>query len=51
VVRVKAGKRLKKPKTLAAIKSEDLFKGSPLLVIGRLSVVPLTKEQWEWFLG
>ncbi len=31
VVRVKAGKRLKKPKTLAAIKAEKLFAGSPLL--------------------
>jgi predicted RNA-binding protein with PUA-like domain len=51
VVRVKAGKRLKTPKTLVSIKAEKLFAGSPLLVIGRLSVVPLTKEQWEWFLG
>ena len=24
---------------------------SPLVIIGRLSVVPLTEEQWEWFLG
>ena len=51
VVRVKVGKRLKTPKTLAAIKAEPLFAGSPLVVIGRLSVVPLSKEQWEWFLG
>jgi predicted RNA-binding protein with PUA-like domain len=51
VVRVKAEKRLKKPKTLAAIKAEPLFAGSPLVVIGRLSVVPLTREQWEWFLA
>jgi len=51
VVRVKVGKRLKKPKTLAAIKEEPLFAGSPLVVIGRLSVVPLTQDQWEWFLG
>ena len=50
IVKVKVGKRLKKPKTLAAIKAEPLFKGSPLIVIGRLSVVPLTKEQWDWFL-
>ncbi|MGA2569751.1 MAG: EVE domain-containing protein [Terracidiphilus sp.] len=49
IVRVKAGKRLKHPKTLAQIKSEELFARSPLLVIGRLSVVPLTKEQWDWF--
>jgi len=51
VVRVKAEKRLKNPKTLAAIKAEPLFAGSPLVVIGRLSVVPLTREQWEWFLA
>ena len=49
IVRVKAGKRLKTPKTLAAIKAEPIFAGSPLVVIGRLSVAPLTKEQWEWF--
>jgi predicted RNA-binding protein with PUA-like domain len=51
IVRVKVGKRLKKPKTLAEIKAEPLFKGSPLIVIGRLSVVPLTPEQWAWFLA
>jgi predicted RNA-binding protein with PUA-like domain len=48
IVRVKAGKRLKHPKTLAQIKAEKLFTRSPLLLVGRLSVVPLTKEQWEW---
>jgi predicted RNA-binding protein with PUA-like domain len=47
-VRVKVGNKLKKPKTLAAIKAEPIFATSPLLVIGRLSVVPLTKEQWDW---
>ncbi len=51
VVTVKAGKRLKMPKTLAAIKAEPLFAQSPLVLIGRLSVVPLTEEQWDWFLG
>ena len=51
IVKVKVGKRLKKPKTLVAIKEEPLFAGSPLVVIGRLSVVPLTQDQWEWFLG
>jgi predicted RNA-binding protein with PUA-like domain len=51
IVKVKAGKRLKKPKTLAEIKAERLFANSPLLLIGRLSVVPLTDEQWEWFLA
>jgi len=51
IVRVKAGKRLKNPKTLARIKAEKLFARSPLLLIGRLSVVPLTKEQWDWLVG
>jgi predicted RNA-binding protein with PUA-like domain len=49
LVRVKVGKRLKTPKTLDAIKAEPLFANSPLVKIGRLSVVPLTDEQWEWF--
>jgi predicted RNA-binding protein with PUA-like domain len=51
VVKVKAGKRLKTPKTLAQIKAEPLFAQSPLVLIGRLSVVPLTEGQWEWFVG
>jgi predicted RNA-binding protein with PUA-like domain len=50
-VRVKVGKRLKNPKTLAAIKAEPIFADSPLVLIGRLSVVPLTEAQWDWFLG
>jgi predicted RNA-binding protein with PUA-like domain len=50
IVRVKAGKRLKRPRTLAAIKAEPLFAESPLVKIGRLSVVPLTEEQWNWFM-
>jgi predicted RNA-binding protein with PUA-like domain len=51
VVRVRTGPRLKHPKTLAAIKAEKLFSDSPLLRIGRLSVVPLTREQWNWFVS
>jgi predicted RNA-binding protein with PUA-like domain len=51
IVKVKVGKRLKKPKTLDEIKDEPLFKDSPLVKIGRLSVAPLTEEQWEWFLA
>ena len=49
IVRVKAGKRLKHPKSLQVIKTEKAFKDSPLVKIGRLSVVPLTLEQWDWF--
>ncbi|MFP5204107.1 MAG: EVE domain-containing protein [Acidobacteriota bacterium] len=51
LVRVKAGKRLKDPKSLDRIKAEKIFADSPLVKIGRLSVVPLTVEQWEWFLS
>jgi predicted RNA-binding protein with PUA-like domain len=50
VVRVKVGKRLKAPKTLDQIKAASIFRDSPLVKIGRLSVVPLTEEQWNWFL-
>jgi predicted RNA-binding protein with PUA-like domain len=51
VVRVKVGKKLKTPKSLDQIKAEKLFKDSPLVKIGRLSVVPLPAEQWGWFLS
>lgn len=49
IVKVKVGKRLKKPKTLAEIKAAPIFRDSPLVIIGRLSVVPLTEDQWHWF--
>ena len=51
IVKVKAEKRLKNPKSLTQIKSEKLLKDSALVKIGRLSVVPLTEEQWKWFLS
>jgi len=51
VVRVKVGKRLKDPKSLEQIKAEPIFNDSALVKIGRLSVVPLTEEQWNWFLA
>ncbi len=51
IVRVKAGKRLNHPKSLPEIKAGKLFSASPLVTIGRLSVVPLTREQWDWFLA
>ena len=50
IVRVKVGKHLKDPKTLDQIKAASIFRDSPLVKIGRLSVVPLTEEQWSWFL-
>jgi predicted RNA-binding protein with PUA-like domain len=50
-VTIKAGKPLKKAIELAEIKSHKLFAESPLLKIGRLSVVPLTAEQYNYLVG
>ncbi|HZS56097.1 MAG TPA: EVE domain-containing protein [Bryobacteraceae bacterium] len=50
-VRIKAGKALKEPRTLADIKAHKLFAESPLVNQGRLSVVPLTAAQYEWLVG
>lgn len=49
IVSVKVGRRLKQPKSLDQVKATKIFAESPLVKIGRLSVVPLTKEQWDWF--
>lgn len=51
VVDVKAGKALKSPVTLADMKAARVFAGSPLLLVGRLSVVPLTPEQYAFVVG
>ncbi len=51
IVRVQAGDWLKQPKTLEDIKAEPIFDDSPLVTMGRLSVVPVTIEQWKWFLS
>jgi len=50
-VEIKAGKPIAKPITLAQIKSNKLFKDSPLVRIGRLSVVPLTDAQCKFLAG
>jgi len=50
-IEIAAGKLLKKPITLAEIKANKLFAASPLVRIGRLSVVPLTAEQYKWLVG
>jgi predicted RNA-binding protein with PUA-like domain len=47
-ITIKAGKALAKPVTLAEIKSKKLFADSPLVRQGRLSVVPLTSEQFKF---
>jgi predicted RNA-binding protein with PUA-like domain len=50
-VKIKAGKAIAKPVSLAEIKSKNLFADSPLVRIGRLSVVPLTKAQYAALAG
>jgi predicted RNA-binding protein with PUA-like domain len=47
VVEIEATGRLKRPVTLAEIKALPVFAQSPLVRQGRLSVVPLTQEQWK----
>lgn len=47
-VRIKAGKRLKSPRSLAEMRDAAIFKDSLLFRQFRLSVVPLTDEQYEW---
>jgi len=47
-VKIKVGDVLSKPVTLAEMKANKLFAESPLVRQGRLSVVPLTKEQWKF---
>ena len=48
VVKIKAGHDLPHVRSLAEIKENHLFAESPLVKQGRLSVVPLTKEQYDW---
>ena len=47
-LKIKAGKPLPKPVTLAEIKSNRLFADSPLVRQGRLSVVPLSEKQYTY---
>ena len=47
VIDVQAGKPLERPVTLAEMKADPRFADSPLVRQGRLSVVPLTDEQYE----
>jgi len=51
LVRIKAGKPVKQPHTLAEIKANKLFADSPLVSQGRLSVVPLNEAQHAWLIG
>ena len=50
-VKIKVGKPLPKPRSLAEIKANKLFSDSPLVRQGRLSVVPLTAGQYRFLTG
>lgn len=50
-VKIKAGKAIAKPVTLAEVKASKVFADSPLVRQGRLSVVPLTDPQYRFLTG
>ena len=50
-VKIEAGKALAQPVSLAEIKAHKAFANSPLLRQGRLSVVPLSEEQYSLLVG
>jgi len=50
-VKIKAGKAIAKPVTLAEVKAHKLFAESPLVRQGRLSVVPLNEPQFKFLTG
>jgi len=47
-VKIKAGKAIGRPLTLAEVKANKLFADSPLVRQGRLSVVPLSAAQHKF---
>jgi predicted RNA-binding protein with PUA-like domain len=48
IVRLKAGKRLKREKPLAEIREAPVFQGSIMFRQFRLSVVPIDDAQYDW---
>jgi predicted RNA-binding protein with PUA-like domain len=50
-IKIKVGKPIAKPVTLAEMKADKLFADSPLVHQGRLSVVPLTGPQHKFITG
>lgn len=50
-VKIRAGRILEKPVTLAQVKADKRFADSPLVRQGRLSVVPLNQEQYKFLTG
>jgi predicted RNA-binding protein with PUA-like domain len=51
LVKIKAGKPLARQISLEQIKASKLFADSPLVRMGRLSVVPLTAAQYKFLTG
>jgi len=51
LVKIKVGRAIAQPKTLAEIKSQKMFADSPLTRQGRLSVVPISDAQYKWLTG
>ncbi len=51
LVKIKVGKPSATPRTLAEIKEHKLFADSALVKQGRLSVVPLTEQQYAWLIA
>jgi predicted RNA-binding protein with PUA-like domain len=50
-VKIKVGRAIAKPVTLAEAKANTLFADSPLARQGRLSVVPLNAAQYKFLTG
>ena len=44
-------KKLKRPVTLAEIKADNRFKNMPLTYLPRLSVMPVSDQEWEAIVG
>lgn len=50
-IKIKVGRAIAKPVTLAEVKSSKVFAESPLVRQGRLSVVPLSEPQYKFLTG
>jgi predicted RNA-binding protein with PUA-like domain len=48
VVDVRPVRKLARPVTLAEVKADPAFEDFALVRISRLSVMPVTDEQWKW---
>jgi predicted RNA-binding protein with PUA-like domain len=48
MVKIRAGKAIRAPKSLADIKGQKIFADSALVRQGRLSVVPLNPQQYDY---